>query len=268
MKGIRKITAWVVAVAIFAATVFCLLYNFPQKSTVDFNNGEIKMIAHRGLSGLHTENTLASFIGAGKTDCYGIETDVHVTKDGEYVLFHDGNLLKMTGVDLEIATTDYADLKKVELPDKGGDGESATVIPTFGEYLEICKQYSKRAIVELKAIFTKEQIAEIVEILQEKGMKDNATFISFNRENLLFLREVFPDAPAQYLIETVKEGELDFAIENGFDASIQFWRVLPSMVKKMQKAGLSVGCWTVDKKWQASLMKAYGVAYITSNILV
>ena len=191
-----------------------------------------------------------------------------MTKDGVYVLFHDGDLEDMVGLDLEIEETNYADLKKVKLPDKGGDGEKAQYIPTFEEFLTICKEYNKRAIVELKADFTKEQIGEIVGILETNGMKNNATFISFEEENLLYLREVFPDAPAQYLIEDATEEELNFAIANNFDASIQFLRVLPSKVDKMHAAGLKVGCWTVDKKWQAGLMKKYGVDYITSNILV
>ncbi len=48
-----------------------------------------KMIAHRGLSGMETENTLAAFEAACKRLFYGIETDVHVTKDGKYIIFHD-----------------------------------------------------------------------------------------------------------------------------------------------------------------------------------
>ena len=261
----------IIAVAILLAltvTILCMVMVFPSKSTIDVKNGEVKMIAHRGLSGLHTENTLAAFEAAAKEDYYGIETDVHVTKDGVYVLFHDDDLEETTGMDLEIDETDYATLKSVKLPDKGGDGEKAQYIPTLAEFLSVCKEYGKQAIIELKADFTKAQIGEIVGILEEYGMKNNATFISFEEENLLYLREVFPTAPAQYLIESATDEELAFAIANKFDASIQFWRVLPSKVKKMHEAGLKVGCWTVDKKWQASLMKSYGVDYITSNILV
>lgn len=267
----KRRTKWFIAIAIFLAvaiTAACMIIVFPSKATIDVKNGDVKMIAHRGLSGLHTENTVAAFEAAAKEDYYGIETDVHVTKDGVYVLFHDGDLEDMVGLDLEIEETNYADLKKVKLPDKGGDGEKAQYIPTFEEFLTICKEYNKRAIVELKADFTKEQIGEIVGILETNGMKNNATFISFEEENLLYLREVFPDAPAQYLIEDATEEELNFAIANNFDASIQFLRVLPSKVDKIHAAGLKVGCWTVDKKWQAGLMKKYGVDYITSNILV
>ena len=48
-------------------------------------NMSTKMIAHRGLSGMETENTSAAFEAACECSYYGIETDVHVTKDGKYI---------------------------------------------------------------------------------------------------------------------------------------------------------------------------------------
>lgn len=266
----NKTKKWLIAVSLtlaFVVSIVCMIVVFPSKQVREFKNEGVKMIAHRGLSGLYTENTVAAFEAAGKADYYGIETDVHVTKDGKYVLFHDENIEELAGVNMEIAESDYEDLRAVELPVKGG-GEKENYIPEFYEYIEICKEYEKQAIVELKASFTKEQVAEIVGILDFYGMKNNSTFISFDEDNLLFLREVFPKAPAQYLFEHPKKEHFDFALENGFDASMQFWRVLPSYVKRFHEKGLKVGCWTVDKKWQGALMKAYGVDYITSNILV
>ena len=58
----------------------------------------IRMIAHRGVSGLERENTNAAFVAAGNRSYYGIETDVHRTKDGHYVIFHDDNMLRLTGI--------------------------------------------------------------------------------------------------------------------------------------------------------------------------
>ena len=49
------------------------------------------MVAHRGLSGVETENTVAAFVAAANRSYYGIETDVHRTIDGKYVCIHDDN---------------------------------------------------------------------------------------------------------------------------------------------------------------------------------
>ena len=67
------------------------------------NKGHTQMIAHRGVCGLEPENTNAAFIAAGNRSYYGIESDVHKTADDKFVIMHDGNTLRMTGDDIEIA---------------------------------------------------------------------------------------------------------------------------------------------------------------------
>ena len=59
--------------------------------TIKVNKGNVKMVAHRGVSGLELENTNAAFVVAGNRTYYGIETDVHVTKDEQIAVFHDDN---------------------------------------------------------------------------------------------------------------------------------------------------------------------------------
>ena len=53
--------------------------------TIKINRRNAEMIAHRGLSGLETENSIPAFIAAANRSYYGVETDVHVTKDGRFV---------------------------------------------------------------------------------------------------------------------------------------------------------------------------------------
>ena len=48
--------------------------------------GNIKTVAHRGLSGLERENTNVAFVAAGQRSYFGVETDVYRTLDGKYVL--------------------------------------------------------------------------------------------------------------------------------------------------------------------------------------
>lgn len=57
--------------------------------TIKFDSNAVKMIAHRGLSGIERENTCPAFVAAGNGGYFGIEADVHVTKDGKFVIIHD-----------------------------------------------------------------------------------------------------------------------------------------------------------------------------------
>ena len=65
--------------------------------TIKIEKKNTLMVAHRGVSGLEKENTLAAFIAAGNRSYYGIETDVHRTADGQFVVFHDDNTQRVAG---------------------------------------------------------------------------------------------------------------------------------------------------------------------------
>jgi len=54
-------------------------------NTIKFASGNVKMVAHRGCSGLEKENTNSAFVAAGSRSYFGIESDVHITADGKYV---------------------------------------------------------------------------------------------------------------------------------------------------------------------------------------
>ena len=58
-------------------------------NTVKIQKQNVKMIAHRGLSGIEQENTNVAFIAAGNRSYFGIETDVRKTADGQFVILHD-----------------------------------------------------------------------------------------------------------------------------------------------------------------------------------
>ena len=65
--------------------------------TIKINKNSVKMVAHRGLSGLEIENTNPAFTLAGKHSYYGIETDIRRTVDGRFVICHDDNLNRIAG---------------------------------------------------------------------------------------------------------------------------------------------------------------------------
>ena len=92
--------------------------------------------AHRGLWNTNEpgkenrpENSLAAFRAAVEKD-YGIELDVHLTKDGALVVHHDDSLKRLTGVDIRIAESTLEEVRACKLP----NGEA---VPTYDEVLEI-----------------------------------------------------------------------------------------------------------------------------------
>lgn len=131
-------------------------------NTTKINKQNCLMIAHRGCSGLERENTNAAFVAAGNRSYYGIETDIHATIDGKYVLFHDNTTARLCIDDMVIEKTTFDTLRGLLLTDRDGvKGRSDLRLPTLEEYIGICKKYEKYAVLELKNAFEKEQIEEI-----------------------------------------------------------------------------------------------------------
>ena len=64
--------------------------------TIKIEKKNTLMVAHRGVSGLEKENTLAAFVAAGNRSYYGVETDVHRTADGKYVVIHDSDTARVS----------------------------------------------------------------------------------------------------------------------------------------------------------------------------
>ena len=239
-----------------------------EKTKILEGKGGVKMIAHRGLSGILLENSLPAFELAGQKSYYGIETDVHVTKDGKYIIFHDDDLKRIVGLDMVIEETDYATLRALRFKDVYGDSDKEDMfLPSLDEYLETCKKYDKQAILELKNKMQPQDVLGIAKTVKNSGWFDRTTFISFSSENLVELRKIYPTADAQYLLENMSEQDFQFAVENRLDVDMYWLSVTKKQVERLHEEGLKVNCWTVDDKEDAKRMLRCGVDFITSNIL-
>ena len=98
--------------------------------TIKINKGNARMIAHRGLSAIETENTTAAFIAAANRSYYGIETDIRRTADGKFVCLHDDNTRRVAGKNRVATKNTYADLSKVRFKDiSNGFGPRADLVP-------------------------------------------------------------------------------------------------------------------------------------------
>ena len=120
--------------------------------------------AHRGLWNTNEpgeenrpENSLAAFRAAVEKG-YGIELDVHLTKDGVLVVHHDDSLKRLTGTDIRIADSTLAEIRACTLP----NGEP---IPTYDEVLDTVAG----------------RIPMIVEVKVEKGNHDALSSAVYER---------------------------------------------------------------------------------------
>ena len=110
-----------------------------MQDTIHVNLPGVKMVAHRGVSGLERENTCAAFVAAGNRSYFGVETDIHRTADGRYIVFHDDNLTRLLGDGRVVEEMRFDELRALRLTDLDGNARGDLLLPTLEEYVHICK---------------------------------------------------------------------------------------------------------------------------------
>ena len=239
-----------------------------MKTTVKINSKNTKMIAHRGVSGLERENTNQAFITAGNREkYYGIETDVHRTSDGKYVCIHDSNTARVSGVDMNVEDSTLEQLQSIRLLDTDGTPRNDIRIPTLQDYINICHRYGKVSVLELKTPFEKEHIKEIIDIIRDLGHLEMTVFISFHRQDLIYLRQYLPDQPAQYLCGEWNDDTKAFVKEYKLDLDICYPPLTKEVFDDIKSTGIKLNIWTVDDKELGEKLAEWGADYITTNIL-
>ena len=226
------------------------------------------MIAHRGLSGLEKENTASAFVAAGHHTYFGIETDVHRTADGRFIIIHDDNTKRVSGDEVSVEETCFDTLRAIRLIDTDGTkGRGDLILPSLGEYIRICKKYEKTAVLELKNHFAPEDIQKIIAIIREEGYLDQVVFISFDLPNMICIRELLPNQRAQFLVSAAEDWLVETLKKYRLDLDIKYSALTRELVEQVHSIGREVNVWTVNTVEDAEKMMDLNVDYITTNIL-
>ena len=136
-------------------------------------------LIHRGLAKKKfKENTISAFKYCFKKN-YGIETDIHYTKDDKIVCFHDFNLKNKFKVNKRIKDTNYNEIKKISL-------KFNSKVPLLEDLLEL-RRRKFPLMIEIKPIFLKKNLIALLDKI--KGIK-NCCLTSFHEKNLINLTKL------------------------------------------------------------------------------
>ncbi|MEB3702582.1 Glycerophosphoryl diester phosphodiesterase [Candidatus Bealeia paramacronuclearis] len=181
------------------------------------------VIAHRGGAQLRLENTLPAFQNAFELGADGIELDVHLSQDGQVIVYHDYILNPHYTIDQEgrpvqgeipLRDLTLAEIKsyalgKVDPQSQYGKDHPYLVhfqpskIPTLDEVLDILPA-SKMVLIEIKSRPEDEHqplVDAVVNKIQERQLLDRALVISFNWKALDYLNAKYPNFSRCYLSE-------------------------------------------------------------------
>ena len=134
------------------------------------------LLIHRGLAKkTFKENTLKSFKYCFQKN-FGIETDLHVTKDNKIICFHDFNLKKQFKINKYINKTNYKDLVNISRKNK-------KPIPLLSDLIKESNNKSF-LMLEIKPILQKDKINLL---LKEVNKLKNFSITSFKEKNIINL---------------------------------------------------------------------------------
>jgi len=134
------------------------------------------LLIHRGLAKKNfVENTISSFRYCFKKN-YGIETDIHCTKDNKIVCFHDFNLKSKFKVNKSLKDIKYKDLLKISKLKK-------KPIPLLKDLIKLSKN-KEYLMLEIKPLFSKDNLKVL---LNEVKKLKNYSLTSFKEKNIINL---------------------------------------------------------------------------------
>jgi len=226
----------------------------------------VKMIAHMGYHEECMPNTVEAFIGAGERSYYGIESDVRITTDGQFVMFHDASITDAEGNTYVIRETKLEDIKDIRLLDNGVATEYK--LPLLEDYIKVCKDYGKTPILELKDTHTTEELELLISAIDSVGYLAETVFISFSWDNCVRVRELLPDNTVMYLTEeNFKESLIDQLVEYNIDLNINRKCFYKPHVEKLHLNGIKVATFTCDDAKETEKLISWGVDFVTTNVL-
>lgn len=219
----------------------------------------MQAIAHRGAKGYLPENTLPAFAKALEMGAYGIELDVHLSKDGQIFVFHDEHTERLTGCEGLFSEMSAAEIRDLKV---GG-----FAIPSLQEVMDLLRGRCLLNI-ELKTKDASKPVIGLIEKYVAKNGWDYNKFLvsSFDWTALQDIRKWNPKIPLGVLTET------DLGLASSFAAFIKAETIHPhyhlltygNTMELVQK-GFGVYAWTVNVPEDIARIKSYGVNGIITD---
>lgn len=156
------------------------------------------VIGHRGIPFLAPENTLAGALLAYEHGATMIESDIHLSRDGEVIIHHDDSLERTTTGTGTLKDLTAAELKALKANRQFPEQYPDAVIPTLRDYLEAFRDLDVVHVIEIKSA-DPELPARAAALVNEFGAADQVVFISFHAEQLRRLQQALPGMSTGFL---------------------------------------------------------------------
>lgn len=204
---------------------------------------DTKIIAHRGYMGEGVENTISGLIGVANAGADLIELDIQQTADGEFVVFHDRTLRRLTGKTSAVANMTLSELTAVTVHANGFSDK----ITSLDNFIEMAQALDIALLIELKihGKETEDVLLRLVEKLRTYKMLDAYYVQSSSPEMMSQLKNIAPNLRVGIVyalnIGSIVDKKVDFiALEES--------SVSDHLIEELQQQDIDLFVWTLNKE--------------------
>ncbi len=240
-----------------------------SENNIGSKEDPVYLTAHRGVSAVAPENSLPSFEAAVDLGFYTAECDIHLTKDNEWVVIHNGSTDARFCQYGEVKDYTLAELKTFSYKSGSNFWKYKDLrIPTLDEYLDVFVGSNTRPQIEIKAD-TYDMLGTVVDAVKAKGLEKSAIIISFDLKQLQEIHKIDPTIELWYLIDEITAENIAEAKAIGDNVwlSPNFDRNNQASIQLAIDAGIGVSFWTVNTIDDAKMLYDMGVRYMETDIL-
>jgi len=252
--GVRLTTRRLTAGAVLAVVAASAIGLFAIHSVR--LDDHVQIIAHRGSSHAAPENTLAAVHKAIVDGADWVEVDVQETADGNVVIFHDSDFMRLSGVDLKIWNATMTDLEDIDVGSWFDVTFEQERVPTLDEILKQCRGRI-RVNIELKYYGHDDQLEQrVAQIVDAHGMAQDVVVMTLKTDAIAKMKSVRPDWKVGLLMSiaagNLQNVQADFLAVNAKFANRRF-------IQAAHQSSKEVYVWTVNDIVTMSTMIGRGV---------
>ncbi len=232
----------------------------------------VKGISHRGYF-TAPENTLPAYKLSKKLGFDYVETDVSFTSDGVPVLLHDDTINRTSNGTGNIGSLTLAQVKSYDFGSWKSSEYAGVEIPTFEEFISLCRKLSLHPYIEIKAngSYTQEQMGTLVSIVKKFSMSKNVTWISYSAPYLSYIKQHDPKARLGLVANQYTSNIISTTLnlrndENEVFVDADYSIITQSLVNDCITNDLPLEVWTINEAASILSLDPY-ISGVTSDSL-
>ena len=202
---------------------------------------DTKIIAHRGYTSGNVENTISGLVSAASAGADLIEIDIQQTADGEFVVFHDRTLRRLTGKNGAIANMTLGELKTLTIHANGFNDK----ISSLDDFIEVAKALDVALLIELKVHGkeTEDVLPKLVEKLKVYKVLDTHYVQSSDLQMMAQLKKLAPNLRVG-IVYALNIGPMVETVD--FISLEESW-ITDQLIAELKQQKMDLFVWTLNK---------------------